>query len=74
VIALVKDHPNLIVSRTFSKIYGMAGLRCGYCVAQKEAIDRLRRNQKWDSVNCMALGRSNGESLMILIMFKIINV
>ena len=35
VISLVKDHPNLIVSRTFSKIYGMAGLRCGYCVAQK---------------------------------------
>jgi len=55
VIALVKDHPNLIVSRTFSKIYGMAGLRCGYCVAQKETIDRMRRNQMWDSVNCMAL-------------------
>jgi histidinol-phosphate aminotransferase len=55
VIGLAKDHPNLIVSRTFSKIYGMAGLRCGYCVAQKETIDRLRRNQMWDSVNCMAL-------------------
>src|SRR5262249_35502402 len=55
VIALVKDHPNLIVSRTFSKIYGMAGLRCGYCVAQKETIDRMRRNQMWDSVNIMAL-------------------
>ena len=55
VIALVKDRPNLIVSRTFSKIYGMAGLRCGYCVAQKETIDRMRRNQMWDSVNCMAL-------------------
>src|SRR5262245_35571980 len=54
-IALVKDHPNLIVSRTFSKIYGMAGLRCGYCVAQKETADKLRRNQMWDSVNCMAL-------------------
>ena len=55
VIALVKEHPNLIVSRTFSKIYGMAGLRCGYCVAQKEPIERLRRQQMWDSVNCMAL-------------------
>jgi histidinol-phosphate aminotransferase len=55
VIALVKDHSNLIVSRTFSKIYGMAGLRCGYCVAQKKTIDRMRRNQMWDSVNCMAL-------------------
>ena len=39
VIPLVKEHPNLIVSRTFSKIYGMAGLRCGYCVAQKETIE-----------------------------------
>src|SRR5258705_9522821 len=59
VIALVKDHPNLIVSRTFSKIYGMAGLRCGYCVAQKETIDRLRRNQMWDNVNCIALAAAN---------------
>src|SRR5881409_71392 len=54
-IPLVQDHPSLIVSRTFSKIYGMAGLRCGYCVAQKETIERMRRNQMWDSVNCMAL-------------------
>jgi histidinol-phosphate aminotransferase len=55
VIPFVREHPNLIVSRTFSKIYGMAGLRCGYCVAQKETIERMRRNQMWDSVNCMAL-------------------
>jgi histidinol-phosphate aminotransferase len=55
VIPLVKDHPNLIVARTFSKIYGMAGLRCGYCVAQKPTIERLRQHQPWDSVNCMAL-------------------
>ena len=55
VIPLVKDYPNLIVSRTFSKIYGMAGLRCGYCVAHRETVERMRRNQMWDSVNCMAL-------------------
>ncbi len=55
VIPLIKDHPNLIVARTFSKIYGMAGLRCGYCVAQKETIDRLREHQSWDSVNILAL-------------------
>ena len=55
VIPLVKDHPNLIVARTFSKIYGMAGLRCGYCVAQKETIERMHPYQMWDSVNCMAL-------------------
>jgi histidinol-phosphate aminotransferase len=55
VIPLIKDHPNLIVARTFSKIYGMAGLRCGYCVAQKETIKRMRPHQMWDSVNIMAL-------------------
>jgi histidinol-phosphate aminotransferase len=55
VIPMIKDHPNLIVARTFSKIYGMAGLRCGYCVAQAETIQRLRPHQTWDSVNIMAL-------------------
>jgi histidinol-phosphate aminotransferase len=55
VIPLIKDHPNLIVARTFSKIYGMAGLRCGYCVAQRETIERMRPHQSWDSVNIMAL-------------------
>jgi histidinol-phosphate aminotransferase len=55
VIPLVRDHPNLMVARTFSKIYGMAGLRCGYCVAQSHTIERLRERQSWDSINIMAL-------------------
>jgi histidinol-phosphate aminotransferase len=55
VIPLIKQYPNLIVARTFSKIYGMAGLRCGYCIAQPETIKRLRPHQVWDSVNIMAL-------------------
>ncbi|HET6979267.1 MAG TPA: aminotransferase class I/II-fold pyridoxal phosphate-dependent enzyme [Pyrinomonadaceae bacterium] len=55
VIPLVKQYPNLIVARTFSKIYGMAGLRCGYCVTQRGNISSLRRHQVWDSVNIMAL-------------------
>ena len=55
VIPLVKQYPNLIVARTFSKIYGMAGLRCGYCVAKPELIQRMRAQQTWDSVNIMAL-------------------
>ena len=59
VIPLVKDYPNLLVARTFSKVYGMAGLRCGYCVAQKQTIDRMRARQMWDSVNIMALTAAN---------------
>jgi len=55
VIPLVKQYPNLIVARTFSKIYGMAGLRCGYCITQYANIARLKTHQIFDSVNIMAL-------------------
>jgi histidinol-phosphate aminotransferase len=55
VMPLVKQYPNLIVTRTFSKIYGLAGLRCGYCTARPELIQRMRSQQTWDSVNIMAL-------------------
>jgi histidinol-phosphate aminotransferase len=55
VVPLVASHPNLVVTRTFSKIYGMAGLRCGYAVAQPAAIARLREHQAFDSVNILAL-------------------
>ncbi len=60
VIPLVKDHPNLIVARTFSKIYGMAGLRCGYCITQPETIQRMRPHLTWDSVNILALAAAIG--------------
>src|ERR1043166_8479469 len=55
VIPLVKDYRNLMVARTFSKVYGMAGLRCGYCVTQTGNIRQLRTHQAFDSVNIMAL-------------------
>jgi histidinol-phosphate aminotransferase len=55
VIPLVKQYPNLIVARTFSKIYGMAGLRCGYCITQRENIAVLKAHQIFDNVNIMAL-------------------
>ena len=59
VIPLVKDHPNLVVARTFSKIYGMAGLRCGYCITQPETISKMRAHLTWDSVNILALAAAN---------------
>lgn len=59
VIPLVKDHPNLIVARTFSKVYGMAGLRCGYAIGQAETIAQLRPHQSWDSVNIMAVAAAS---------------
>jgi histidinol-phosphate aminotransferase len=55
VVPLIAEHPNLIVARTFSKIYGMAGLRCGYAVGRSETLDRLRFHQTWDTLNGQAL-------------------
>jgi histidinol-phosphate aminotransferase len=55
VIPLAKERPNVIVARTFSKVYGMAGLRCGYAVARPETIEKLRYHQAWDSLNAMAV-------------------
>jgi histidinol-phosphate aminotransferase len=59
VIPLVKAHPNLIVARTFSKVYGLAGLRCGYAVAQHPTIAALSAQQSWDSVNAAALAAAS---------------
>jgi histidinol-phosphate aminotransferase len=42
-IPLVAKYPNVIVSRTLSKAHGMAGLRLGYAIGQKDAIDKLAR-------------------------------
>ncbi len=42
-IAWVREFPNLLVTRTFSKAYGLAGLRVGYGIAQKPLADMLRR-------------------------------
>jgi len=38
---LVKKGHNVIVARTFSKLYGFAGLRCGYVIAQPDTIKQL---------------------------------
>jgi histidinol-phosphate aminotransferase len=38
------SHPNLFVARTFSKVYGLAGLRLGVLVGAAEQIDYLRRS------------------------------
>ncbi|OED40327.1 histidinol-phosphate transaminase [Endozoicomonas sp. (ex Bugula neritina AB1)] len=42
-VALLKDYPNLIVSRTFSKAYGLAGARIGYTVSSPEIAEVVNR-------------------------------
>ncbi|HEY7704615.1 MAG TPA: histidinol-phosphate transaminase [Acidimicrobiia bacterium] len=50
----VLQHPNLVVTRTFSKVYGLAALRLGYAVADPELIKGFRRAQNPFTVNSLA--------------------
>ena len=51
----LNQHPNLIVTRTFSKIYGIAGLRIGYSVSSPELCDLLNRVRQPFNGNALAL-------------------
>jgi histidinol-phosphate aminotransferase len=44
---MIKDHPNLIIVKTFSKIYGLAGARVGYAIAQANTIQKLAALVPW---------------------------
>ena len=51
----LEEFPNLIVTRTFSKIYGLAGLRVGYGLANPELIRWISRVRHPFNVNSVAL-------------------
>lgn len=51
----LKLYPNLLVTRTFSKIYGLAGLRIGYAVSSAEICDLLNRVRQPFNGNTLAL-------------------
>lgn len=52
-LSLVKEHDNVVISRSFSKSYCLAGLRFGYAVAQPQVIQQMMKVK--DSYNCDAL-------------------
>lgn len=54
-VAWLKEFPNLIITRTFSKIYGLAGLRVGFAVASAEIADLLNRVRQPFNLNNLAL-------------------
>lgn len=51
---LLDEHHNLVVLRTFSKAYGLAGVRVGYGVGQPEVIEQVRKAQLPFGVTAMA--------------------
>lgn len=54
-LAWIREFPNLIVTRTFSKVYGLAGLRVGYAAASPEVADLMNRVRQPFNVNNLAL-------------------
>lgn len=52
---LLSDHPNLLVARTFSKIYGLAGMRLGYGVGSEATIAGMRPYRLWSNANTTVL-------------------
>ena len=53
-MALALEHPNVFITRTLSKAYGMAGMRVGYAVGQARTIEGLRRWIMTFSTNSLA--------------------
>ena len=53
-LSIAAERDNVIVTRTFSKIYGLAGLRIGYAVGRPETIASLRKTQPPFSANSIA--------------------
>ena len=53
--AWLADFPNLVLTRTFSKIYGLAGLRIGYALASAEIADLMNRVRQPFNCNNLAL-------------------
>ncbi|MEW6184459.1 MAG: histidinol-phosphate transaminase [Thermodesulfobacteriota bacterium] len=56
----LQDHPNLFVIRTFSKAYGLAGLRIGYGLTGRDPADYINRVRQPFNVNALALAGALG--------------
>jgi len=53
-IAWLRDHPNLVVTRTFSKAFGLAGMRVGFALAHPDLADLMNRIRQPFNVNTVA--------------------
>jgi len=61
-LGLLRDHPNLIILRTFSKSYGLAGLRVGFALAAAEIVAGMMKVK--DSYNVNRLSASAAEAAL----------
>jgi histidinol-phosphate aminotransferase len=55
----VKAGKNVVVLRTFSKTYGMAGLRCGFAVARPDLLDKVMNRSGWNMMPVTAVAAAS---------------
>ena len=58
-VSWLKNYPNLVITRTFSKAYGLAGLRVGYSLSSVEIADLLNRVRQPFNNNSLALAAAH---------------
>lgn len=61
---LINDFPNLVIAKTFSKVYGMAGARLGYVIAQPNTIQQLMQLQAWANAGPSYVSMQGGMAVM----------
>ncbi len=58
-LGLIREYPNVLVTQTFSKAMGLAGLRLGYCVGPAARIDEINKLRGLTQSNSVALAAAN---------------
>ena len=53
-VPLALENPKVIAVRTFSKVFGMAGLRCGYAIGRPETLKQMQRHRLPNNLNVLA--------------------
>ncbi len=56
-VDLVKAEKEVVVLRTFSKLYGMAGLRCGVAIAKPDLLSRIQNIMGWNAMPTVSMAR-----------------
>ena len=56
---MIDKYPNLIISRSLSKAWGLAGLRVGYLISNKDNISLLRRQKPMHEINQLSINVCN---------------
>lgn len=54
-IDMIKKYPNLVIARTFSKLYGLAATRVGYVLGHEKIIENLGKVQSWQNASVSAV-------------------